>query len=272
CTTLFRSLNFSKAESKAIRQRSLRLLVSMLAPMKWRVALTAFVVVAQTGVRVLGPALLGLGLNAALPAVLDGADWGPTWLVAGAYAATAITGAALLAWYDILAAQVTQSVLLDLRTRVVRHTQRLSLEFHETYTSGRRISRQTSDLDTIRELLNGSLTQLVNGVLYGVFTFIALLLVDFQSGLVIVVALVPLAVLMRWFYTRSQLAYRATRVISAQVIVKFVETMTGIRAGKAVRTEPRNEQAFGALTRDSRNPSNHVIRLFGTFEPALMAI
>ncbi|HLS92261.1 MAG TPA: ABC transporter ATP-binding protein [Microbacterium sp.] len=264
--------DYTKAESKAIQRRSWRLLLSLLAPLKWRVILTAIVVVAQTGVRVLGPALLGLGLNAALPAVLDGADWGPTWLVAGAYAATAITGAALLAWYDILAAQVTQSVLLDLRTRVFRHTQRLSLEFHETYTSGRIISRQTSDLDTIRELLNGGLTQLVNGVLYGVFTFIALLLVDFQSGLVIVVALVPLAVLMRWFYTRSQLAYRATRVISAQVIVKFVETMTGIRAGKAFRTEPRNEKTFGALTWDYRNANMKVIRLFGTFEPALMAI
>ncbi|HLT67049.1 MAG TPA: ABC transporter ATP-binding protein [Microbacterium sp.] len=265
-------LNYTKAESKAIRQRSLRLLASMLGPMKWRVVLTAVVVVAQTGIRVLGPALLGLGLNVALPAVLDHDDWGPTWLVAGAYAATAIAGAALLAWYDILAAKVTQTVLLDLRTRVFRHTQRLSLEFHETYTSGRIISRQTSDLDTIRELLNGGLTQLVNGVLYGVFTLIALMLLDWRSGVVVAVTFVPLAFLMRWFYRASQKAYRGTRIISAQVIVKFVETMTGIRAGKAFRTEPRNEKTFGKLSWDYREANMKVIRLFGTFEPALMAI
>src|SRR5690606_23592703 len=106
-------------------------------PLKWRVVLVAVVVVAQTGVRVLGPALLGIGLNVALPAARDEAEWGPVWLVTGAYVATAIAGAALLAWYDVLAARVTQNVLLDLRTRVFRHTQRLSLEFHETYTSGR---------------------------------------------------------------------------------------------------------------------------------------
>lgn len=264
--------DYTKAESKAIRSRSWRLLLSLIAPMKWRVILTAVVVVAQTAVRVLGPALLGLGLNAALPAVLEAEDWGPTWLIAGAYAGTAIVGAALLAWYDMLAARVTQTVLLDLRTRVFRHTQRLSLEFHETYTSGRIISRQTSDLDTIRELLNGGLTQLVNGVLYGVFTFIALAIVDWQSGLVIVVMLVPLSLLLRWFYRRSQLAYRSTRVISAQVIVKFVETMTGIRAGKAFRSEPRNEATFGTLSWNYRDANMRVIRLFGTFEPALMAI
>ncbi|WP_221586392.1 ABC transporter ATP-binding protein [Microbacterium sp. G2-8] len=264
--------DYTREESKEIRRRSWRLLLSLLVPLKGQVTLTAIVVVAQTGIRVLGPALLGIGLNEALPAVLEGDDWGATWFVAGAYALTAILGASLLAWFDILAARLTQTVLLDLRRRVFRHTQRLSLEFHETYTSGRIISRQTSDLETIRELMNGGLQQLINGVLYGVFTFIALMIVDWQSGMVIVVACVPLALLMRWFYRRSQLAYRETRVISAQVIVKFVETMTGIRAGKAFRTEPRNEKQFGSLAWDYRNANMRVIRLFGTFEPGLMAI
>lgn len=264
--------DYTKAESRAIQRRSQRLLLSLLKPLKWRVVLVAVVVVAQTGVRVLGPALLGIGLNVALPAARDEAEWGPVWLVTGAYVATAIAGAALLAWYDVLAARVTQNVLLDLRTRVFRHTQRLSLEFHETYTSGRIISRQTSDLDTIRELLSGGLNQLVAGVLYGVFTFIALLLVDWHSGLVLVVAAVPMGLLMRWFYVNAQLRYRQSRVVSARVIVKFVETMTGIRAGKAFRTEPRNEEEFGALAAEYRDVNMRSIRLFGIFDPGLMAI
>ncbi|MER7796378.1 ABC transporter ATP-binding protein [Microbacterium sp. NPDC096154] len=264
--------DYTREESRAIRRRSLTLLLSLLAPLKAQVILVAIVVVAQTAVRVLGPALLGIGLNTALPAVTREADWGPTWLVGGAYVATAVVGAALLGWYDILAARVTQNVLLDLRTRVFRHTQLLSLEFHETYTSGRIISRQTSDLDTIRELLNGGLTQLVNGVLYGAFTFVALMIVDWQSGLVLVVAGVPLALLMRWFYRASQRTYRDSRVISAKVIVKFVETMTGIRAGKAFRTEPRNEQEFGGLALQYRDVNMRSIRLFGLFEPGLMSI
>ena len=61
-------------------------------------------------------------------------------------------------------------MLLDLRRRVFRHTQRLSLEFHEQYTSGRIISRQTSDVDALRELLDGGVTTLASGVLAMVFT------------------------------------------------------------------------------------------------------
>ncbi|MEL5992250.1 ABC transporter ATP-binding protein [Microbacterium phosphatis] len=264
--------DYTRDENRAIRQRSLRLLGSLLRPLRGQVILVAVVVVLQTAIRVVGPALIGFGIGQALPAVLKHNDWGPTWLVGGAYVATAIGGASLLAWYDILAARVTQNVLFDLRTRVFRHTQLLSLEFHETYTSGRIISRQTSDLDTIRELLGGGLNQLVHGVLFGAFTFIALLLWDWQSALVLVAAGVPLALLMRWFYKSSQVTYRKSRVVSAKVIVKFVETMTGIRAGKAFRTEPRNEDEFAGLALDYRDVNMRSIRLFGTFEPGLMAI
>ena len=77
---------------------------------------------------------------------------------------------------------------------------------------------------------------------------------------------------MRWFYLRSQVAYRESRVVSAKVIVKFVETMTGIRAVKAFRKEVRNDDEFGELASDYRDVNMRTIRLFGTFEPGLIAI
>src|SRR5699024_8728910 len=132
-----------------------------------------------------------VGIDSGLPAVLEHDDWGPAWVVGGVYLVTAFGGAALLGWCVVLAARVTQNVLLDLRTRIFRHTQLLSLEFHETYTSGRIISRQTSDLETIRNLLSGGLNELVAGVLFGAFTFIALLLTDWRSGLVLVAMGIP---------------------------------------------------------------------------------
>ena len=82
----------------------------------------------------------------------------------------------------------------------------------------------------------------------------------------------PLYLLMRWFYMRSQVVYRESRVVSAKVIVKFVETMTGIRAVKAFRKEVRNDDEFGALASDYRDINIRSIRLFGTFEPGLMAV
>jgi ATP-binding cassette subfamily B protein len=264
--------DYTRAESREIRRRSLRLLGSLMSAVRWQLVLAGALLVVSTAFRVAGPALIAYGIDTALPAVVDRMDWMPTVGVVAVYLLTAIAGAALIAWYVVVAARLTQAIMLDLRKRIFLHTQRLSLEFHESYTSGRIISRQTSDLDTIRELLDGGLNELVSGILYGGFTLIALLLIDWQSGLILVVMGIPLMLLMRWFYLRSQMVYRESRVISAQVIVKFVETMTGIRAVKAFRKETRNDEEFGDLSLKYRGVNMRSIQLFGTFEPGLMAI
>ena len=264
--------DYTKDESRVIRRRSLRLLGSLISPLRWQVVLAGVVLVVSTALQVAGPALIAFGIDTALPAVLDEANWMPTIGVVAVYLVDGRGGAGLVGWFAVVAARLTQAVMLDLRKRIFLHTQRLSLEFHESYTSGRIISRQTSDLESIRELLDGGLNQLVSGLLYGGFTLIALLLLDWQSGVILAVMGVPLFLLMRWFYLRSQVVYRESRVISAKLIVKFVETMTGIRAVKAFRKEPRNDGEFGDVAEDYRDVNMRSIRLFGTFEPGLMAV
>lgn len=264
--------DYTRDESKSIRKRSLRLLGSLVTPVRGQLWLAGIVLVVSTAFRVAGPALIAFGINKALPAAVDQMNWLPTIGVVVVYLATGIAGAALIGWYVVVAARLTQAIMLDLRKRIFLHTQRLSLEFHESYTSGRIISRQTSDLDSIRELLDGGLNELVSGILYGGFTLVALLLVDWESGVILAVMGIPLFLLMRWFYTSSQVVYRESRVVSAKVIVKFVETMTGIRAVKAFRKETRNDDEFGELASDYRDVNMRSIRLFGTFEPGLMAV
>jgi len=264
--------DYTRDESRAIRRRSLRLLGSLVSPLRWQLALAGIVLVISTALRVAGPALIAYGINSALPQVIDYGNWTPTIMIVAVYLVAGIGGAALIGWYAVVAARLTQAVMLDLRKRIFVHTQRLSLEFHESYTSGRIISRQTSDLDSIRELLDGGLNELVSGVLYGGFTLIALLLIDWRSGVVLAVAGIPLFFLMRWFYLNSQRAYRESRVVSAKVIVKFVETMTGIRAVKAFRKEQRNDDEFGDLSGQYRDVNMRSLKLFGTFEPGMMAV
>jgi len=264
--------DFTKAESKQIRQRSLRLLGSLLKPERARVILTMIVVIISTAAQVAGPALIAFGIDKGLPALLNGQDWMPIGLTVGAYLVAGVVGAGLIAWYTVLTAKISQAILFDLRTRVFLHTQQLSLEFHESYTSGRIISRQTSDLDSIKELLDSGINQLVQGALYMVFTAVAMFLVDGVSGLILLAALVPLAFLTRWFQKRSQQLFRRTRVASARLIVQFVETMTGIRAVKAFRKEKRNEKEFGDLVEDYRDVNSKVIQLFGIFDPGLVLI
>jgi len=263
--------DFNKAESAQMRSRSAKLLLSLLRPLRTRVILTALVVVVSTAAQVAGPALIAIGIDRGLPALINN-DWMPLALTVVAFMVTAVVGAGLMAWYTILTARISQAILLDLRKRVFLHTQKLSLEFHESYTSGRIIARQTSDLDSIRELLDSGVNQLVQGALYMTFIAAALFSLDWVSGVILFVSLVPLAFLTRWFQKRSQSLFRLTRVASARLIVQFVESMTGIRAVKAFRKEKRNEKEFGDLVENYRDSNAKVIRLFGIFDPGLVLI
>lgn len=163
-------------------------------------------------------------------------------------------------------------MLLDLHRRVFRHTQQLSLEFHEKYTSGRIISRQTSDLEALRELLDSGVSSLASGAVFLVLTAISIFALDWQTGVVILFAAVPVTLLFRWYQKRSQVAFRASRVVSAKLIVHFIETMTGIRAVKAFRREKTNGTRYDELSEDYRKVTLKSINLVGIFQPGLILI
>ncbi|QBE49287.1 ABC transporter ATP-binding protein [Leucobacter triazinivorans] len=263
--------DYTRAESRSIRRRSLRLLADILRPRRRLLVLTVVVVVVSTILRAVVPSLIAYGIDAALPAALDG-DWAPILWTASAILVAGGVGGLLVGWYVVLIARLMQAIMIELRTRIFRHTQRLSLEFHEGYTSGRIISRQTSDLESIQELLDGSLNELVDAVLIGAFTLCALLLLDWQSALILCAAMIPLVLLMRWFVRESQRGFRATSVASAKLIVRFVETMTGIRAVQAFRKERRRSREFAGAAKEYLDANLRVVRLYGVFDPALMLL
>jgi ATP-binding cassette subfamily B protein len=261
----------SKADSKTVRRRSLALLASLIRPVRLRFWLTIVMVVVSQLTRVAGPALIAFGIDHALPALQSG-DNGPLVLVGVLYIAAAVATAGMTALYVTSTARLSQAMLLDLRVRVFRHTQRLSLEFHEKYTSGRIIARQTSDLEALRELLDSGVSSLASGLLFMIFTAVTIFALDWRSGLIVLAAGVPMFFLARWYQIRSQIAFRESRVVSARLIVHFVETMTGIRAVKAFRKERENAEQYGEVAEDYRKVTVRSIFLNGVLQPGLVLI
>lgn len=263
--------HLSKSDSRAVRRRSLALLGSLIRPVRVRFWLTIAMVVLSQAARVAGPALIAFGIDHALPALRAG-DNLPLVLTGVAYLLAAIATAGLTALYVTSTALLSQAMLLDLRVRVFRQTQRLSLEFHEKYTSGRIIARQTSDLEALRELLDSGVSSLASGMLFMAFTAVTIFALDWRSGLLVLAAGVPMFFLARWYQKHSQIAFRESRVVSARLIVHFVETMTGIRAVKAFRKEKENSERYGELAEDYRLVTVRSINLNGIFQPGLVLI
>ncbi|WP_435603344.1 ABC transporter ATP-binding protein [Streptomyces sp. bgisy130] len=222
------------------------LLASLLAPHRRRVGLVAVVLLLQQAAVQAGPLLVAYALDRVVPALRAG-DHGPLFAVAVAAVLCAAVSGGLQFGFIELSARVSQDVLLDLRGRIFRHGQALSLDFHERYTSGRLISRATTDVEALRELLDEGLQELITVILSSAYITVMLLWLDGGLGAAALASAGPLALLVRSFRHRSHRAYGAKSTAMAAVIVKFTETLNGIRPVQAFRRERPNDAAFARL-------------------------
>ena len=257
-----------------LRSRSRNLLGSLLRPYRRRLAFAFVLIVINTICQLLGPWLVQEGIDKGIPPLLDGGsgDVKPLAAVVVAFVVITIVGATTFNGFLLLTGRVGQDVLLDLRRRVFMHFQRLSMSFHERYTSGRVISRQTSDIEAIEQMFTGGVVTLVTSVLLIVGIGIAMLLLDLKLAIAVLASFPILWVLTRWFRNHSERAYRATRDSIALVIVHFVESLGGIQAVHAFRREPKNQEIFDHLDGRYRDANMWTQRLAAAYGPGVQFV
>ncbi|WP_030694630.1 ABC transporter ATP-binding protein [Streptomyces globisporus] len=222
------------------------LLRSLLAPHRTRVVVAALILLVREAALQAGPLLVAYAIDRGVPAFRAG-DHGPVIAVAVGYLLCAALSGVLQYAFVRGAARINQDALLDLRGRIFRHAQVLSVDFHERYTSGRLISRSTTDVESLRELLSEGLQELIGVVLSFLSISLVLLWLDWGIGAVAVVSFLPLHLLIRVYQRRAGAVYAERSTAIAGVIVKFAETMNGIRPVRAFRRERANDAEFAAL-------------------------
>jgi ABC-type multidrug transport system fused ATPase/permease subunit len=254
-----------------LRRRSRRLLGDLIAPYR-RLAVTIFLlIVAAQFAALAGPWLVGVGIDK-IPALERTSNWGPMALIIVAFAVAVFVQAAASRSYIANIGRLGERVVLELRRRLFAHFQRLPISFHEHYTSGRVISRQVSDIDSISDLFDESLANLVSALLSLLLIGGGMLLLDWRMALVVMAGFPPLIWLSIWFRRESAVAYRRTRTTIAQVIVQFVETFGGIRAVQAFRRESRNQQIFSGLNQGYADANLRSSRLLAIFFPGVTLV
>ncbi|MDH6133138.1 ATP-binding cassette subfamily B protein [Kitasatospora sp. MAA4] len=224
------------------------LLRSLLGPHRRRVIVAMLMILVQQAALQSGPLLVAVAIDRGIPA-LRHHDSGPLIAVTAGYLGCAALSTLLQRSFIRVTGLLNQDILLELRTRIFRHAQLLGLDFHERYTSGRIISRATSDVDALRELLNEGLQELLSVVLSVFYIAVILLVMDWRLGLISLASFLPMYLLVRMFRRRSGRVYRRGRTAVASVIVRFTETMNGIRPVQAFRREAANTAAFDEVNR-----------------------
>jgi ATP-binding cassette, subfamily B, bacterial len=165
--------------------------------------------------------------------------------------AIAVFGAISSYCEKYLTTSVGQWVMYDLRRVLYSHIQRLSLSFHDRKRTGDLISRVTTDIDAVQDLIS----QVLLGILVNILTLVGMMLVMLYLNwvfTVIALLVAPALFFVVYHYThRIKDASRAMRRQEGEVVSVLEEVLSSIRVVKAFAREDYEQRRFERESRES---------------------
>jgi ATP-binding cassette subfamily B protein len=253
------------ARSGHVPTKKLRKLVPYFRPYRWLIAVTLLLMVLLTAAGLAAPALAQIAID-------DGIAKGDKGVLVTAV--LLLVGAGLVGWLTgygqtYLSSWIGERMLLDLRTGVFAHLMRLSIGHHERIPTGVTVSRLTSDIEALRQLVTDGITTLVVQGLTFVGVIAILFSYDWRLALVAFSVFPFLAVATAVFRVASAGAYRRTREKVANVLAALQETISGIRVVQGFGRQEPAEREFRAVNDEYRQANLHTIRISSVYFPAV---
>jgi ATP-binding cassette subfamily B protein len=243
------------------RQLTLRRLLGR----HWHLVVDAVVLVVVLSVASqAGPELISYAINHGMVHP----DLAVVEVVAGVYLAvtalSAVTQWAMVRVTGRLAAQVMH----DLRVRIFTHLQRLGLDFYTSEKGGVVMSRMTSDVENLQQLLQDGLAQLVVQGLTMVVIAAVLFLINVELAAITVLIVVPILALGSiWFQAASIRAYAKVRDGIAAVLADLSENLQGMRVVVSHNRQARNRVHHRNVLGDYREAYDRTAEINAIYGP-----
>lgn len=251
----------SPEEARQVIRRTFR----MLRPYRPRVVAALALLVLQTATMLAGPAIVRYGID---HGVLAG-DRGAINLAGMTFLGVVATGFFVGRAVIRLVAWIGESFLRDLRERVFRHLTGLSLDFYEREKTGIVVSRMTSDIDALQELVQqGLVLFVINGLLFGGAVVILIAMSPLLAAFTLL-AVPPVALVTRWFRRESNRAYLNLRDRVGDTLSSLQEGLSGIRVVQAFAQEPTQLRKFSTANEAQYGAHLDTIRISARFFPAI---
>ncbi len=265
---------------KAFDARLMRRLTGYLRPYRGAVALSLALVLVFSALQVVGPLLTQLAVDrylrpagpraaSALDPYLSAEPWTGLAQLSVLYLLIVLVSFGLEFAQSYLMQWTGQRAMLDLRRQVMTHFERLDIAFYDRTPAGRLITRVTSDVDALNELLASG----VVGILADLLTlaFVGVAMFRLSPGLTLILLTVtPLVIGLSVIFRRTTTqAYRRIRVAVARINSHLQEHLSGIAVLQLFNRERRSCEQFAQANREHMEAFKDAIRAYAWFFPAI---
>jgi ATP-binding cassette, subfamily B, multidrug efflux pump len=243
----------------------MRRLLAYLRPYRWQVAVAVGILIAASGLALVGPWLTKVAIDKAFPA----GDLGLLGFLALVYVSSLLLAAVLEYAQTLLTTWIGQRVMEDLRGQIFGHLQRLELAFFDRNPVGRLMTRVTSDVEALNEMFTSGVVTIFGDVFTIGAIVTAMLILDWRLALVTFTVL-PLVFASAWlFRTRVRRAYRDIRLRLARINAFLQERITGMSITQLFRQEESTFERFDQINRDHLSAHLRSITYYALFFPAV---
>ncbi|HXH58227.1 ABC transporter ATP-binding protein [Iamia sp.] len=233
-----------RLDRKAAR-RVLRRAGRTLGPYRRGLVAAMVLIIVYTLTTIAGPFLVRVGID---DGIKEG-DRGALNRAVVLYVVVALIGFAVNRVQILLISRVGEGFLRDMRNRVFQHLLRLSMPYYDREKAGVIVSRMTSDIDSLQELVQLGLLQFLSNVLLIVLTFVLLGITSWQLLLIVAIPL-PFVVLASIRFQRdSNAAYLTVRDRIGLMLSHLQEGISGVRVIQAYAREEVETERFAYRNR-----------------------
>ena len=160
------------------------------------------------GIGLVTPLLIREAINTAIPQEKIGL----VWIIGGSIFVAALVGGGMVFLSRFYASLFAQKVIFELRNDIYETLQQLSLDFFDDENTGQIMTRVTTDLNAIQSLVSFTIRLIMNGIIMFVGAYIAMLIMSWKLGLILVALFPGFIWLIYWFSTKVRpLFYKARR-------------------------------------------------------------
>jgi ATP-binding cassette, subfamily B, multidrug efflux pump len=162
-----------------------------------------------------------------------------------------------------------QYIMYDLRKQIFRHLQKLPLQFYDRNPVGRLITRLTSDVDALNELMTSGFVTLFSDFFTLIGIIIFLFLVNWRLALALMFILPLMIGVTAWFRKNATKGFREVRVKLARINTFLQEHITGMSVVQLFNREERALAKFQKINDEHRVANINTIFYYAVFYPAI---
>jgi ATP-binding cassette subfamily B protein len=248
---------------KAYDARLVRRLATFVKPYWRRLALAVFLLLGAALTELVPPLLVQRAIDGPIAArQLDG-----LWPIFALFVTALLLTFAMRYAHNYIIQSIGQQVMVDLRVRLFRHIQQLSLAFFDRNPVGRLLTRITNDVDSLNEFLTQGMVLILADTVLLLGIIVIMFVLNWRLAL-ISLAVLPILVLIVAIYQRFMRAiYRLVRQRLARINAYLNEQIGGVLVTQLFNREDQSQARFAVLSKDYVEANMRSIVIFAIFMP-----